>query len=99
MAHTLELPVWTVLPFAVQLLCIALLPLVAPHFWESNRNKGAIAFLLGAPVAVYLVAAHGEAGVHQLIEKMEEYASFIILLTSLFVVSGGIYVRGSLSGT
>ncbi len=99
MAHALELPVWTVLPFALQLLCIALLPLVAPHFWESNRNKGIIALLLGLPVAAYLVGVHGSAGVHQLVEKMEEYASFIILLTSLFVVTGGIYVRGSLSGT
>jgi Na+/H+ antiporter NhaD/arsenite permease-like protein len=99
MAHALELPVWTVLPFAVQLLGIALLPLVAPHFWESNRNKGIVSFVLGAPVAVYLVAAHGDAGMHQLVEKTEEYASFIILLTSLFVVSGGIYIRGSLSGT
>jgi Na+/H+ antiporter NhaD/arsenite permease-like protein len=99
MAHALELPVWTVLPFVALLLSIAILPLVLPHFWESNRNKGLVAALLALPVALYLVAAHGEAGVHELIEKGKEYASFIVLLASLFVVTGGIYVRGSLAGT
>jgi len=99
MAHALELPVWTVLPFVLLLLSIAVLPLVLPHFWESNRSKGLVAALLALPVALYLVAAHGAAGVHELIEKGKEYASFIVLLTSLFVVTGGIYVRGSLSGT
>jgi Na+/H+ antiporter NhaD/arsenite permease-like protein len=99
MAHALELPVWTVLPFVLLLLAIAVLPLVLPHFWESNRNKGVVSALLALPVALYLVAAHGSAGVHELIEKGKEYASFIVLLSSLFVVTGGIYVRGSLAGT
>jgi Na+/H+ antiporter NhaD/arsenite permease-like protein len=99
MHHAIELPVWTILPFAGLLLCIALLPLVAHHFWESNRNKGIVAALFGAPVALYLVAAHGAAGLHQLAEKGHEYVAFILLLGSLFVVTGGIVVRGSLSGT
>jgi len=95
----LEMPVWAVLPFAGLLLCIAILPLVAHHFWESNRNKGIVAALFAVPVAVYLVAAHGEAGLHQLFEKGHEYVAFILLLGSLFVVTGGIVIRGSLSGT
>ena len=99
MAHALALPTWTVLPFVALLLSIAILPLAAPHFWESNRNKGLVAALLAVPLAIYLVAAHGAAGVHELIEKGREYASFMVLLGSLFVVTGGIYVRGSLSGT
>jgi Na+/H+ antiporter NhaD/arsenite permease-like protein len=99
MAHSLALPVWTVLPFAGLLLSIAVLPLAFPHFWESNRNRALVAALFAVPVALYLVAVHGAAGVHELIEKGKEYASFIVLLASLFVVTGGIYVRGSLSGT
>jgi Na+/H+ antiporter NhaD/arsenite permease-like protein len=99
LAHPLSLPVWTVLPFAGLLLAIALLPLAAPHFWESHRNKGSVAALLALPVAAYLVVAHGAAGVHELLEKAKEYVSFMALLASLFVVTGGIYVRGSLSGT
>jgi Na+/H+ antiporter NhaD/arsenite permease-like protein len=99
MAHAIELPIWTVLPFVALLLAIAILPLLAPHFWESNRSKGLVAALLSLPVAIYLVAAHGAVGVHELVEKAKEYASFIVLLASLFVVTGGIYVRGSLAGT
>jgi hypothetical protein len=51
MAHALALPVWTVLPFVFLLLAIAILPLLLPHFWESNRNKGLVAALLALPVA------------------------------------------------
>jgi Na+/H+ antiporter NhaD/arsenite permease-like protein len=99
MPHAIELPIWTVLPFVALLLAIAILPLLAPHFWESNRSKGGVAALLSLPVAIYLLAAHGAVGVHELVEKAKEYASFIVLLASLFVVTGGIYVRGSLAGT
>jgi Na+/H+ antiporter NhaD/arsenite permease-like protein len=99
MAHALELPVWTVLPFAGLLLSIAVLPLLTPHYWESNRNKGVVAALFALPLALYLLLAHGEAGLHELLEKGKEYASFILLLGALFAISGGIRVRGSLSGT
>jgi len=99
MAHALALPVWTVLPFVGLLLSIAILPLFAPHFWDSNRNKGIVAALFAAPIALYLPFAHGEAGLHELIEKAKEYASFILLLGALFAITGGIRVRGSLSGT
>jgi Na+/H+ antiporter NhaD/arsenite permease-like protein len=94
-----ELPLWTVLPFVTLLLCIAILPLAAGHWWEHNRNKAIVSGLLAAVVAVYLVATHHEHGVHELFEKLKEYASFIILLASLYVISGGVYVKGSLSGT
>jgi Na+/H+ antiporter NhaD/arsenite permease-like protein len=97
--HHVDLPVWTVLPFVGLLLSIAVLPLALPHFWESNRSKGIVAALFAAPVAVYLLAAHGASGLHELEEKAKEYISFILLLASLFVVTGGIYVRGSLAGT
>ena len=99
MSHAPALPTWTVLPFVGLLLSIAILPLAAPRFWETNRNKGIVTALLALPVAIYLVAAHGAAGVAELVEKAKEYVSFIVLLASLFVVTGGIYVRGSLSGT
>ncbi len=98
MSQALELPFWTVLPFAGLLLSIAILPLLTPHFWDSNRNKGLVAALFALPVALYLLLAHGEAGLHELLEKGKEYASFILLLGALFAITGGIRVRGSLSG-
>jgi Na+/H+ antiporter NhaD/arsenite permease-like protein len=94
-----ELPLWTTLPFAGLLLCIAILPLAVPHFWESNLNKGAVAALFALPVLLYFPAAFGTEGVHQLLGSAFDYVSFILLLASLFVITGGIHVSGSLSGT
>ena len=93
-----ELPFWTVLPFVGLLLCIAILPLFAAHFWEKNKNKAIVSFLLALPIVVYLLS-HGEHGVHELADKGKEYVSFILLLGSLFVITGGIVVKGSLAGT
>jgi len=93
------LPLWTVLPFAALLLSIAIFPLAAGHWWEHNRNKGLVAGSLATLVAIYLLAAHPQHGPHELVEKLKEYASFILLLAALYIISGGIYVKGSLSGT
>ena len=94
-----ELGLWTLVPFVGLLLAIAILPLVAHHWWENDRNKALVAALFALPIGAYLVLAFGAAGVANLIEKGEEYVSFILLLASLFVITGGIHVRGSLSGT
>ncbi|HEX3871977.1 MAG TPA: sodium:proton antiporter, partial [Pirellulales bacterium] len=77
----------------------AVFPLVAPHWWEHNRNKGIVVAIISVPVILYLVGMFGETGLHELEHKAKEYVSFILLLTSLYVISGGIYVQGSLSGT
>jgi Na+/H+ antiporter NhaD/arsenite permease-like protein len=99
--HALDagLPLWSALPFVAMLLCIALLPLAAPRYWESNRNKALVAALLALPIALYLPLRFGAPGLERVLESGREYVSFIILLGSLFVVAGGVYVGGSLSGT
>lgn len=94
-----QLPTVAILPFAALLLSIAAFPLFAPHWWEHNRHKGIVVAVLSLPLAAYLVGVWGAEGVHQLLEKTREYISFLLLLGSLFVISGGIYVQGSLSGT
>jgi Na+/H+ antiporter NhaD/arsenite permease-like protein len=94
-----DLPIASVIPFALLLGAIAVLPLAAPHWWEHNRNKGIVAALLAIPLAIYLVAQFGHAGLESLEHAAVEYMAFMALLGSLFVISGGIYVQGSLSGT
>ena len=94
-----ELSLVSILPFVLLLLSIAVFPLTASHWWEHNRNKGIVVAILCAPVLLYLAGYIGADGRHRLLESMEEYLSFIMLLTALFVISGGIYVQGSLSGT
>ncbi len=91
-------PAGGVLPFVLYLLVIALLPLFLPHFWESNRNKLLIAVLFAAPVVAYLLLVRPGGG-HLLAQTAVEYVSFMTLLAALFVISGGIVLRGSLAGT
>ncbi len=90
-----RLPAWSVAPFALMLLAIAVLPLAAPRFWERNRNKALVSALLGAPVAIWVAALEPAAVVH----AGHEYVAFIVLLGALFAISGGIVVRGTLAGT
>jgi Na+/H+ antiporter NhaD/arsenite permease-like protein len=87
-------PAWA-LPFVGLLLSIAVLPLAAPHFWDSNLRKLGVAALLGAPVLVLYLRSHPRALVH----TAEDYVSFIVLLGGLFVISGGILLEGDLEAT
>ncbi|MBC7821388.1 MAG: sodium:proton antiporter [Planctomycetaceae bacterium] len=93
------LGLWTVGPFIALLLCIAVLPLAAPHWWEHNKNKGIVAAVLGIPLAGYLALSFGADGQGELLHAAKDYVSFICLLGSLYVISGGVFVRGSLDGT
>ena len=91
-------PVWGI-PFAGILLCIALMPLLTPHFWHHHYGKVVAAWSLAffIPFAVMFGAnLAGENLVHAL---FAEYIPFIVLLTALYAVSGGIFIRGNLHGS
>jgi Na+/H+ antiporter NhaD/arsenite permease-like protein len=96
-AHSLgqTMPLWTVVPFVGLLLSIALLPLRAPHFWESHKNKALVAALWSLPIAVFFLFR----APHELVLSMKDYASFLLLLTALFIISGGIVLKGDLKAT
>jgi Na+/H+ antiporter NhaD/arsenite permease-like protein len=87
------------LPFVGILLSIALMPLLAPFFWHHHFGKVAAAWSLAFLVPFALTfgpAAAGTSFVHAL---LAEYIPFVILLTALFAVAGGIYIRGNLHGS
>lgn len=86
------------LPFVLLLGAIAVLPLAFPHWWESNRNKAWVSLALGAPTLAYLLSFVPE-GPELVFHTAVDYLAFVTLLTALFVISGGIYVRGTLAGT
>src|SRR5437867_7411311 len=90
-----QFPLWSVAPFVIMLIGIAVLPLVAGRIWEYNHNKALLSLVLGAPVAVWTATLDSSAVVH----AAGEYVAFIVLLGALFVISGGIVVRGTLAGT
>ena len=95
MTETSALPAYTIVPFGAMLLAIAVLPLWTPHWWERNRNKLLVSGALGLPVLVlYLFRKPGA-----LLHMGEDYVSFIVLLAGLFVISGGVLLRGDLTAT
>ncbi|MES2009481.1 MAG: sodium:proton antiporter [Pseudomonadota bacterium] len=104
LAHAADLdgatlsPMWA-LPFAGTLLSIALFPLIAPRFWHHHYGKiiaaWAVLFLVPFAQAFGMHAAAANA-VHAL---LSEYIPFIALIAALYIVAGGICVRGNLHGT
>lgn len=97
----MDMPFWSVLPFVGLLMTIGVMSAVsanfthsrAAHIWEDNTNKLLIALLWALPVIVLLL---GLGAWEPLIESLEEYFSFLVLLFSLFVISGGIFLDGDL---
>ena len=94
----MEVQWWSIIPFAIMLLTIAIAPLLdaTRHHWEQQRVQLMVALVLGLPVALwFLLAGEGSAVVHALVE----YGQFICLLLALFVVSGGIFLAGDVRAT
>src|SRR5262245_15746732 len=88
-----EISLWLVLPFALLLLLIATLPLTPPrlkHFWEHYYPHVSIAFAV-AMAAYYIARVPG--GTVVLGHTLHDYASFVILIGSLFVVASGIHIK------
>ena len=90
-----EIPIWALIPFAIMLLGIAVFPFIIGHWWEHNRNKFIVSLVLGTPVAVFL-CCNGMS--HEFIHQMLfDYVPFIMLLASLFVVTGGLHQTGDVA--
>ena len=77
-----------VLPFVILLAMIATGPLFYHHFWE--KNYPIIAIILGLVTVFYYLFFLNDT--HSLLHTGAEYLSFIALLSSLFVASGGILI-------
>ena len=84
---------YLLIPFAVMLLSIALMPLIAPRFWGKNINKLIFVLVISIPTAIILNRAGlGENLKHQM---LYDYIPFIALLAALYVVTGGIRINYS----
>ena len=93
-----QLSVLWAVPFAGVLLSIAVVPLVAPFFWHHHFGKVAAAWALAFLVPFAFAVGPATTGVALVHAMVAEYIPFIILLTALFTVAGGIYIRGNLHG-
>jgi len=94
MEETFMMPALWMIPFGIMLLSIAVGPLIAPKLWESNLTKLIVSIVLGIPVVVFMLVK-GLSG--ELINTVFfDYVPFIILLLSLFVITGGIHLSGDI---
>jgi Na+/H+ antiporter NhaD/arsenite permease-like protein len=92
--NLVHLPLFAAIPFVLMLLCIAVVPLFAKNFWESNRNKLIIVLVLIVPTIIFLLSN----GLNHDLEHQifADYVPFIVLLAALFTITGGIHLSGDL---
>jgi Na+/H+ antiporter NhaD/arsenite permease-like protein len=95
---TESLSVFLAIPFIIMLGCIAVLPLFAEKFWESNKNKLIVSLVLGIPTAVWMIFVEG-LGTHIEHSVIFEYIPFIVLLGGLYVITGGIFIDADFKAT
>src|SRR5213083_608377 len=76
-------------PFAVLLLAIALAPLIAQHHWERHYHKLCVA--LAGIVCLYHLFIVKESA--RVVHAGIDYATFMVVVGSFFVVAGGIHLR------
>jgi Na+/H+ antiporter NhaD/arsenite permease-like protein len=94
-----RLSAWWGLPFAGMLLSIALMPLLLPKLWHHHFGKITAGWVLLLLLPFALTQGFGLTGSMLVHTLLGEYIPFMILLTALFTVAGGIFVRGNLHGS
>ena len=92
-----EIELWALIPFGLMLASIAILPLVAEHWWENNLHKLYVALGLALPASIYLISNGMVAQLEH--QMLFDYIPFIVLLGALFVVTGGIHIKGDIQAS
>ncbi len=94
---------WAVIPFTLLLGAIAVLPLLeqTASWWEHNLHKLYVAGNLALVTLVYVAFLHPQGSLGLAAHTLEhvvvkDYIPFIILLFSLYTISGGIRIEGDL---
>jgi len=90
----ISISAFSLIPFVLMLAAIAVFPLAASHFWETNKNKLIVSCILSVPVIIYL--AYTSLSISLFNTMVFDYIPFIILLGSLFIITGGIFVDGDI---
>lgn len=84
-------PIWTIFPFIGILLSITFFPWIFVNFWKKNSNKALVALGWSIPILFYY-----RTEISSLFHTFKDYISFISLIGSLFVICGGVFLRGDL---
>ena len=92
-----------IIPFIIILTAIAVFPLLefTRHWWESNLSRFFIAMLCALGTIGYLLWTSGTQSIGPMLDHsiLKDFIPFIILLFSLYVISGGIHLSGDLAAS
>jgi Na+/H+ antiporter NhaD/arsenite permease-like protein len=86
--EVLAVSAWMMLPFALLLLAMAVVPFLHRHWWE--RHYPHVSIGLGLFVCGYYAFF---LDYHRMLDTFVDYFSFIVLIGSLFVAAGGIFLH------
>lgn len=84
----MEVSIYSVIPFILLLLSIALFPFINRRWW--GKNYPFVSITLAVIIIIYYISL-GKSP--ELFYAAEEYIMFISLLASLFIISGGILIE------
>lgn len=90
LTEALPVSVFASLPFVILLLSVALIPVFFKGWWEATANKLKVVLPLVAFVIIYLCYSFGLSGLKKIEHSIVEYIQFLILLSTLYIISGGI---------
>ena len=92
-----------IVPFVVLLGSIALLPLLktTEHWWEENLHRFFVAMLCAIGTIGYVAWESGATAIGPMLDHsiMKDFIPFIVLLFSLYVISGGIHLSGDIEAS
>src|SRR4051812_42238053 len=88
-------PLWSLIPFFVMLLSIAILPALWHRRWEDDSFKLAVSLSLSIPILFLVIPKQPSLLTHVL----WDYFSFVVLIGALYVIAGGIFIQGAFAGT
>src|SRR5262245_5661287 len=87
-------------PFVGLLACIAFLPLLPAtrNWWENNLHRLLVSLLFAGMTMAYVLFAEGGDAIPDALSHaiVEHYLPFMILLFALYVIAGGISLKGDL---
>ena len=92
-------PLFSIIPFVGILLSIAIIPLINHHFWELHYGKVSLFWALSFILPSLFFIGFDDISYSIVHTALLEYFPFIILLFTLFTISGGIQIKGTLIGT
>ena len=87
------------LPFLGLLLTLAIAPLAVPRLWHHHYGKFVAAWTLAFLVPDVAVEGVGASFMRLLDMALNTYVPFVLLLGALFVITGGVRIRGKLRGS